>query len=1187
MIMSKNLTYKELEQRIKELEKSEYAHKQVEDALKESEEKFKSVFESSNVGKSITSPNGKVMVNQAFADMLGYTREELKDKTWQELTPLEDIEVINQKLIPLLSNKQTAIRFEKKYVHKNGSFIWADVSTVIHRTPNGKPLHFITTVVDITEQKQAEQTLILNEKRYQKAQDLGHVGNWEYNLETTLFWASDEAKRIYGFDLNATDFTTEEVEKCIPERGRVHQVLMDLIEKDKEYNIEFDIITRNTGERKTIHSIAELEKNTGGKPVKVSGVVNEITQLKEKTVELKNSEKKYRTLFENINEGFALHEIIVDADGIPINYRFLDINPAFTRLTGLTSEDVRGKTAKEVLTDITIDLEKLIQKYGNVALTGEELIFEYYSDGIMKWFHVRAFRFAKNQFAVSFNDITEAKKVQFSLNESEAKFRGIYEQSPISIEIYDIDGKLLDVNRNTLNMFGVDDKKYVLGFNLWEDPNLSIEKMKSLQNGKPIFISTDFDFEIVKSHKLYPTSRSGIIYLDMYAIPLMLNNEITGFLVQIIEVTDRKQAEEMLRTSDARYSAMIENIGDVIGIVGADGITKYQSPNIERLFGWKPEDLVGTNGWDKMHPDDVGRIQVEFSKILKNGKALTVEYRFKCKNGNYKWIELTAVNRIHEPAIDGLLLNYRDITERKHIFEELKRRNNYIESIMDNIPIGLAVNSIDDGDVKYMNSPFEKIYGWSREILTNTSIFFDKVFSDSEYRNKMRSQITTDMQSGDLNRMVWSDLEIITSSGEERYVTAINIPLIEQNLMISTVQNTTARKQIEIEHEKLQNQLQQSQKMESVGRLAGGVAHDYNNISSIIIGYAELALEKVELCDPLHDNLLEILKAANRSTDITRQLLAFARKQTVLPKVLDLKNAIGSMIKMLRRMIGENIDLAWLPGVDVWPIKIDPSQIDQILANLCINARDAIANVGKITIETNNIIFDEDYCCGHAGVDPGEYVLIAVSDDGSGMTLEIQNKIFEPFFTTKDIGEGTGLGLSTVYGIVKQNNGFINVYSESEKGTTIRIYLPRYAGRSEKAPSENTQAIPSSRGEKILLVEDDESILDLSKRILENLGYTVLSSTSPIEVTKLAAEHTNEINLLITDVIMPEMNGRELAEQLQSQNPNLKTLFMSGYTADIISNRGVLEEGVSFIAKPFSIKQLAFKVREVLDEVID
>lgn len=402
--------------------------------------------------------------------------------------------------------------------------------------------------------------------------------------------------------------------------------------------------------------------------------------------------------------------------------------------------------------------------------------------------------------------------------------------------------------------------------------------------------------------------------------------------------------------------------------------------------------------------------------------------------------------------------------------------------------------------------------------------------------------------------------------------------------MCGTHTDITERKLTEKKQEKLQNQLAQSQKMESIGQLAGGVAHDFNNILSVILGYTKLALDQVDDSSPLHEDLQEIYNAGERSADIVGQLLAFARKQTVAPKVLDLNESVDGMLKMLRRLIGEDIALAWLPGAGLGQVKIDPSQLDQIMANLFVNARDAISNVGKVTVETRNISFDEDYCADHVGFSPGDYVLLAVSDDGSGIPPEIMEKIFEPFFTTKGVSEGTGLGLATVYGIVKQNEGFINVYSEEGKGTTIKIYLPRLLNQIDRELQEEKLEIPQSCGETILLVEDDRSILKLTKRVLEELGYIVLSASSPNKAVSLMKEYVGEIDLLITDVIMPEMNGRELSELMKKRFYNIKVLFMSGYTANVIAHRGVLEDGVNFISKPFSARDMAFKVREVLDE---
>ncbi|PKN12224.1 MAG: hybrid sensor histidine kinase/response regulator [Deltaproteobacteria bacterium HGW-Deltaproteobacteria-4] len=401
---------------------------------------------------------------------------------------------------------------------------------------------------------------------------------------------------------------------------------------------------------------------------------------------------------------------------------------------------------------------------------------------------------------------------------------------------------------------------------------------------------------------------------------------------------------------------------------------------------------------------------------------------------------------------------------------------------------------------------------------------------------------------------------------------------------VSFVQNITERKRAEEEEIKLQAQLQQAQKMESVGRLAGGVAHDFNNMLTVILGHAQLGLMRLDPNHPVGADLKEIISTAQRSADLTRQLLAFARKQTVTPKVLNLNATVSEMLKMLQRLIGEDINLSWQPAPDLGQVRIDPSQIDQILANLCVNARDAIAGNGRITIETANSTIDRDYCAVNLEAVPGEYVCLTVSDSGSGMDKETQAHIFEPFYTTKELGKGTGLGLATVYGAVKQNNGFINIYSEPGQGTTFSIYLPREAnlGTARRTPDADT-AVPRGQ-ETILLVEDEPAILDIASEMLEMQGYTVLKADTPGEAIRLAREHVGEIQLLMTDVIMPEMNGRDLAKNLLSMYPHMKRLFMSGYTADVIATHGVLDDGVHFIQKPFSLPDMAAKVREVLDK---
>ena len=432
------------------------------------------------------------------------------------------------------------------------------------------------------------------------------------------------------------------------------------------------------------------------------------------------------------------------------------------------------------------------------------------------------------------------------------------------------------------------------------------------------------------------------------------------------------------------------------------------------------------------------------------------------------------------------------------------------------------------------------------------------------------------------------DFRILARDGGPRWINHICRPVFGSDGQFlgrrESNRDITERKRAEVEQEKLQSQLQQMLKMESVGRLAGGVAHDFNNMLQVITSYVEIAMMKIDPSQPLHQYLKQIREAAQRAADLTRQLLAFARKQAVNPIVLDLNDTVSGILEMLRRLIGEDIDLVWIPGHELGKVKIDPSQIDQLLANLAVNARDAIAGVGKLTIETDNVVFDKAYCAAHAGFVPGEFVLLAVSDDGCGMDEKTLSHLFEPFFTTKGVGEGTGLGLATMYGIVKQNDGFINVYSEPGHGSTFKIYLPRCKGEVPMASTAILAEATRGGTETLLMVEDEKAILDLGKMMLEELGYTVLTAGTPGAAIRLAEEHVGAIHLLITDVVMPQMNGRDLAKQLSSIQPGLRCLFMSGYTANVIAHRGVLEQGVHFIPKPFSVTALAQKVREALGE---
>jgi nitrogen-specific signal transduction histidine kinase/CheY-like chemotaxis protein len=394
----------------------------------------------------------------------------------------------------------------------------------------------------------------------------------------------------------------------------------------------------------------------------------------------------------------------------------------------------------------------------------------------------------------------------------------------------------------------------------------------------------------------------------------------------------------------------------------------------------------------------------------------------------------------------------------------------------------------------------------------------------------------------------------------------------------------TQRKQVEERMASLQEQLYQSQKMEAIGRLAGGISHDFNNLLTIIKGYSQLFRLGLKESDPLRENIKQITQATDRASGLIRQLLAFSRRQILEMKVLDLNTVLGDLEKMLRRVIGEDIELVTLSADDLGRVKTDPGQIEQVVMNLAVNAKDAMPNGGRLTIETANVDLDDAYAHSHIDVTPGRYVMLSVSDNGVGMSPEVKERVFEPFFTTKERDKGTGLGLSTVYGIVKQSEGNIWVYSEQGKGTTFKIYLPRVEEALEDLEEKVvTEELPHG-SETILVVEDEERVRQLAAYLLENQGYKVLQACDGDDALRICEKHRDPIPLMLTDVVMPKMNGRASYERLMTLHPEMKVLYMSGYTEDAIVHHGVLEQEINYIQKPFALEGLAGKVRQVLDK---
>lgn len=634
---------------------------------------------------------------------------------------------------------------------------------------------------------------------------------------------------------------------------------------------------------------------------------------------------------------------------------------------------------------------------------------------------------------------------------------------------------------------------------------------------------------------------------------------------------EKERIDEVLLDSEKRYRRLFESAKDGILILDADtGKVVDANPFLLQLLDYSYEALCGKYIWELGAFKDIAASKDAFQTLQDNEYIRYEDLPLETQSGRVIAVEFVSNVYLvdHSKVIQ---CNIRDITAHKRAKAERKQLVAAIEQVGEGIVMTDA-----QGIIQFVNPAFKRMTGYRGNEVVGQN---PRILKSGE-------------QDGHFYRNLWDTI----SAGKNWAGRIVNKrkdgTLYTEETTISPVRDASGRivNYVAVQRDiteqlRLAAQFQQAQKMEAIGLLAGGVAHDYNNMLTVILGYAELALRKVDQDqDPsVHADLEEIIKAAKRSTDITRQLLTFARKQSIVPVVFDLNQAVESTLKMLSRLIGEDIDLVWVPQAGLGPVKMDPGQIDQILANLCVNARDAIADVGKVTIETGNAVFDEAYCADHPGFVVGEYVLLAVSDDGCGMDKATLDKIFEPFFTSKEVGQGTGLGLSMVYGIVKQNSGFINAYSEPGKGTTFRVYLPRYMGQVVDPLQKKGAESPLSHGETVLVVEDEPALLKMSKMMLEKLGYRVLTAGTPGEAIGLAEEFAGQIHLLLTDVVMPGMNGRDLAERLQALCPNMKIVFMSGYTANVIACRGVLDEGVNFLEKPFSMNNLAVKVAETLD----
>lgn len=634
-----------------------------------------------------------------------------------------------------------------------------------------------------------------------------------------------------------------------------------------------------------------------------------------------------------------------------------------------------------------------------------------------------------------------------------------------------------------------------------------------------------------------------------------------------------QRIRRQLAEREELFRLISENAADMIAVVDIQGRRIYNSISYERVLGYSAEEIEQSFAFEHIHPDDRETVRNAEEDARRTGSGKTVEYRFRHRDGSWRILESTAsVIRGGNSGSDKLVTVARDITERKRAVEASLLSEASFRSVVENAPYGIYRASTH-GDLLRVNPALQRMLGYTQpgELLglrLDTAVF----------RN-----------AGDFERLValladngeFKDVELdwLRKDGSPLTVRCsgrrLGGPEINDGFEVFAEDVTDRRI--------LERQLRMAAKMEAVGRLSGGIAHDFNNLLGVIIGYSQVLKRKLPPDSSLQEYADQVEKAGQRAVSLTRQLLAFSRQQILSPAVLNLNTLVSDMEKMLPRLIGEDIVLHFHLAADLGRVKADHSQIEQIVMNLAVNARDAMPEGGHLTVETANAELDETYARHHAGAKPGRYVMLAVSDSGVGMNAETIARIFEPFFTTKEVGKGTGLGLATVYGVVKQSGGYIWVDSEPGKGASFQIYLPR-VDEDVSPPSESPHSEDSLAGtETVLLVEDAEPLRKLAQSFLVEHGFEVLSAGNGEEAIKLAKTWRRPIHLLLTDVVMPGMNGRALAEQLVPVHPEIRILYMSGYTDSFIAGHGVLEPGTELLHKPFTEQALLRKVRQILD----
>jgi len=885
-------------------------------------------------------------------------------------------------------------------------------------------------------------------------------------------------------------------------------------------------------------------------------LIENITARKQAEEKLRKSEERHQTILQTAMDGFWM----TDAAG-----RLLEVNDSYANMSGYSAEELLGMRVADLVADRTPDemagfiqwlkaqgrarFEARNRRKDGTHFDAEVSVQYQASDG--GW------------FACFGRDITELRSTKAALEEKEAEYRRLFFLGSDALFLIDAaTGQILDANNAASELYGYSHEELLAR----ADTEISAEPMETAPRTQAGKWTPE---QVVKVPHRFHRKKDGTVFsVEITARSFQAKGQ-TVLLAALRDITERRRVEMALLASEQRYRILFDRAKDGISLLTLEGQLVSVNEAFAQMHGYSVEEMQRMSLRDLDTPETAQQVPGWMRRLM-DGEPLTFDVEHYHKDGHVLTFEVSS--SIIDMGGTFLIQAYhRDTTERKLAERRLQESEERFRVQFMNGPDALYLAKWEDGIIIDVNDAFEKTWEYSKEEAIGKTLLELNLYADPEDRKRVFSELkaTGRVRNIELNGRTKSGKVIIVSLS----ITTLKVQ--GEPHIIGAVRDITDRKQLEAS-------LAQAQKMESIGRLAGGVAHDFNNLLTVINGYSGLLTQRLSLADPLRSHAAAILKSGEQAASLTKQLLAFSRKQVIEPIVCDLNRRVLEYIPMLERLIGEDITLNTQLDDSLGRVMADPDQLHQVIMNHVVNARDAMPDGGRIDIATRNVDAAEEVAAIHPSVKPGRYVLITVTDTGCGMEEETLQHMFEPFYTTKAVGKGTGLGLSTAYGIVKQNNGWIMASSEVGIGTTFRIYLPRVEWElpAEKRPMSPTSA---KGGETILLVEDEDGVRSFTRAVLEGYGYRVLEASSGEEAIAIGRGPVGEIHLLLSDIVLTGMNGKKVAEQLGRLLPDLKVLFISGYSADVVSDRGILDHDTVLLQKPFSPELLATKIREVLD----